>query len=159
MKPSYLPILEDFCWPHFINAETLMILLFRLTMRFPSTCLTRNNGTSRCKRWELQLPSVAVFAPQRQVSVMCLGRASSSGEGIFSFRTPGCLLEVQYCTITRIVANIKLHSLFLIHWISSRHPMEAPLAERRRDEDSRRRASANGEGWTECDCIVWMNEC
>jgi len=30
--------------------------------------------------------------------------------------------------------------------ISSRHPMEAPLAERRRDEDSRRRASANGEG-------------
>jgi hypothetical protein len=24
--------------------------------------------------------------------------------------------------------------------------MEAPLAERRRDEDSRRRASANGEG-------------
>ncbi len=35
--------------------------------------------------------------------------------------------------------------------------MEAPLAERRRDEDSRRRALANGEGWTECDCIVWMN--
>jgi hypothetical protein len=30
--------------------------------------------------------------------------------------------------------------------ISARHPMEAPLAERRRDEDSRRRASANGEG-------------
>jgi hypothetical protein len=30
--------------------------------------------------------------------------------------------------------------------ISAQHPMEAPLAERRRDEDSRRRASANGEG-------------
>jgi hypothetical protein len=30
--------------------------------------------------------------------------------------------------------------------ISSLHPMESPLAERRRDEDSRRRASANGEG-------------
>ncbi len=30
--------------------------------------------------------------------------------------------------------------------ISARHPIEAPLAERRRDEDSRRRASANGEG-------------
>jgi hypothetical protein len=30
--------------------------------------------------------------------------------------------------------------------ISARHPMEAPLAERRRDEDSRSRASANGEG-------------
>jgi hypothetical protein len=30
--------------------------------------------------------------------------------------------------------------------VPSRHPIEAPLAERRRDEDSRRRASANGEG-------------
>ncbi len=30
--------------------------------------------------------------------------------------------------------------------VSARHPMEAPFAERRRDEDSRRRASANGEG-------------
>jgi hypothetical protein len=30
--------------------------------------------------------------------------------------------------------------------ISARHPMEAPYAERRRDEDSRRRASANVEG-------------
>ena len=36
--------------------------------------------------------------------------------------------------------------------ISARHPMEAPFAERRRDEDSRRRASANGEGWTD----VWL---
>jgi hypothetical protein len=30
--------------------------------------------------------------------------------------------------------------------ISARHPMEAPLAERRRDEVSRRRTSANSEG-------------
>jgi hypothetical protein len=35
---------------------------------------------------------------------------------------------------------------YLLVRISARHPMEAPLAERRREEDSRRRASANGEG-------------